>query len=70
MPLYIRLTEIKWADATNKLPSEIPFFVLQSSGNITDELFESYGVIPVSYKVEIIKDADKAALNLFLPGLF
>lgn len=70
MPLYIRLTEIKWADAANKLPSEIPFFVLQSSNNIANELFNSYGVIPISYKVEIIKDADKAALNLFLPGLF
>ena len=67
---YIRLTEIEWPTTLRVPPLEIPFLAISDEKDISVELFETYGVKPISYKVEIIKDANKAALSILLPGLF
>lgn len=67
---YIRLTEIEWPVTLRALPTEIPFLAIPDDKDISVELLESYGVKPISYKVEIIKDVGKAALSILLPGLF
>lgn len=67
---YVRLIEIEWPTTLRELPSEIPFLFAAADTDISNELFESYGVTPVSYKIEIIQDASKVALGLLLPGLF
>ena len=67
---YICLTEIEWPVTLCKLPTEIPFLTISNEKDISVELFEAYGVKPISYKVETIKDANTVALSVFLPGLF
>lgn len=67
---YISLTEIKWPATLYELPTEIPFLTIPDKKDISVELFETYSVKPISYKVEIIKDANKVALSVLLPGLF
>lgn len=67
---YISLTEIEWPATLCELPAEIPFLTISDKTDISVELFEAYGIKPISYKVEIIKDANKVALSVLLPGLF
>lgn len=66
---YICLTEIEWPATLHKLPTEIQFFSVPISKDISIALFEIYGVKPISYKTKIIKDADKVAISLLLPGI-